>query len=254
MTMIIPETNNANDHEENIILNESSTDGILDEESLSSSSTSSDEDNLIEEDNEEDNFMNTHVVFSNQDPTLNQTQDNINTNHGFFTTHTGDSPINILQDQKKLSVTGHVIFNQAGTCTTRKNHNITGTSRQKHLVQSLCATIPGQASPLLQPEASLFPRHFYIAANNDKCSILGARPLFLINSKRHIYGFSSTLSQARLHMTNPFSTTSTDPNLMCMYFDQLANMSLNNNHSRDLFQRGFVVDNKSACGLSTREK
>ena len=55
-------------------------------------------------------------------------------------------------------------------------------------------------------------------------------------------------------MTNPFSTTSTDPNFMCMYFDQLANMALNNNHSRDLFQRGFVVDNKSACGLSAREK
>jgi len=55
-------------------------------------------------------------------------------------------------------------------------------------------------------------------------------------------------------MTNPFSTSSSDPNFMCMYFDQLANMSLNNNHSRDLFQRGFVVDNKSACGLSARDK
>ena len=39
-----------------------------------------------------------------------------------------------------------------------------------------------------------------------------------------------------------------------MYFDQLANTSLNNNHSRYLFQRIFDVDNKSTCGLSTREK
>ena len=116
-----------------------------------------------------------------------------------------------------------------------RKYNIEGTSRQKHLVQSLCATVPGQASPLLQPEASLFPRHFYIAAKNDPCAILGARPIFLISSKKHCYGFASTLSQARLHMTNPFSTTSSDPNLMCMYFDQLANMALNNNHSRDLF-------------------
>ena len=66
-------------------------------------------------------------------------------------------------------------------------------------------------------------------------TVLGARPLFLINSKRHIYGFSSTLSQARLHMANQFSTTNTDPNLMCMYSDQIANMSLNNNHSRNPF-------------------
>ena len=76
--------------------------------------------------------------------------------------------------------------------------------------------------------------------------------IFLINYKRHNYGFVSTLSQARCHMTNPFSTTSFDPNLMCMYSDQLANMALNNNHSRGLFQRGCVVDNKSACVLSTR--
>ena len=47
--------------------------------------------------------MNTHVVFSNQDPTLNQTQDNNNTNQGFFTTYSGDSPTNILQDQKNIS-------------------------------------------------------------------------------------------------------------------------------------------------------
>ena len=173
---------------------------------------------------------------------------------GFFTTHSGDSPANIFQDKNRLTITGHVIFNQAGTCTRRRKHNIEGTSRQKHIVQSLCATIPGQASPLLQPEASLFPRHFYISAKKDKCSILGARPIFLMNSKRYNYGFASTLSQARLHMTNPFSTTSSDPNFMCMYFDQLANMALNNNHSRDLFQRGFVVDNKSACGLSARDK
>ena len=118
----------------------------------------------------------------------------------------------------------------------------------------MCATTSGKNAPLLQPESSLFPRHFYISAKTDNCSILGARPLFCMNSKTFNYGFCSTLSQARLHMTNPFSTTSTDPNFMCMYFDQLANMALSNNHSRDVLERGFVVDNKSSCGLGVRDK
>jgi hypothetical protein len=100
----------------------------------------------------------------------------------------------------------------------------------------------------------LFPRHFYISADKDRCSLIGAIPLFIINSKHHNYGFASTLSQVSLHMTNYFSTTITDPRFMCMYFDQLANMSLNNNHSRDIFQRGFVVDNKSSCELGVRDK
>ena len=101
MTMIIPETSNAIDYEDNISFNENPTNEILDEESSLLSSSSSDEDNLFEEDNVEENFAATHVVFSNQDPTLNQTQDNINADQGFFTTHSGDSPVNILQDQKK---------------------------------------------------------------------------------------------------------------------------------------------------------
>ena len=74
-----------------------------------------------------------------------------------------------------------------------------------------------------------------------------------MNPKKHTYGFASTLLQARVHMTNPYTTFS-DPKFMCFYFYQLANMALNENHSRDLFERGLVVDNKSASGLSVRDK
>ena len=55
-------------------------------------------------------------------------------------------------------------------------------------------------------------------------------------------------------MTNPCFTTSTDPDHMCFYFDQLGNMTLNKYHSRDVFQRGFVVDDKSNSGMSIRDK
>eukprot|EP00957_Ditylum_brightwellii_P113437 8648853-Ditylum_brightwellii.AAC.2 len=62
------------------------------------------------------------------------------------------------------------------------------------------------------------------------------------------------LTQARMHMTNPNSTTSTDPNFMCLYFDMLGNMVMSKCHSRDIFEREFVVDNKSAYDMSVRDQ
>ena len=41
---------------------------------------------------------------------------------------------------------------------------------------------------------------------------------------------------------------------MCYYFDFLCNMTLNKHHSRDVFEIGFVVDNKSDSGMSVRDK
>ena len=77
--------------------------------------------------------------------------------------------------------------------------------------------------------------------------------MFLFNKETCPYGFASTLFQARVHMANPFSTTSTDTNLMCFYFDELGNRKMNNYHSRDVFRRGFVVDDKSPNGIGLRQ-
>mmetsp|Transcript_10982 Transcript_10982/g.23263 ORF Transcript_10982/g.23263 Transcript_10982/m.23263 type:complete len:127 (+) Transcript_10982:3509-3889(+) len=57
-----------------------------------------------------------------------------------------------------------------------------------------------------------------------------------------------------MHMTNPLLTLSTDPNIMCTYFDILGNIAMSTSHSRDIFERGFVADNKSACGMSVPEQ
>ena len=199
---------------------------------------------------DDDSIMDDFLSTSRQDTTLDLTTNNAVQDQGFLTMNAGDDPINVLQDPKTVVVGGHVIFNQAGKCTTRSKQTIEGNSRERYMVQSLCATSPGQASPLLQPGASLFTRHYYASAEHGECSILGAEPLFLLCSKTNLYGFASMLTHARMHMTNPFSTTSTDPNLMCLYFDMLGNMVMNKCHSRDIFQRGFVVDNKSAYGMS----
>ena len=249
-----PNLNEDDDeHYNDIFLNPNDT--IEDEEETNNGDDDSSYLDLLDENLNEEEILDVDVLInSERDDSLDLSSDNIIINEGFLTTNAGDQPANVNQNNEMLRVDGHVIFNQVGRCTSRNNQTITGTSCQQYMVQSLCATTSGQSPPLLQPEASLFPRHFYISASHDECSILGAQPLFLLCSKTHPYGFSSVLDHARMHMTNPSSTTSTDPNFMCLYFDMLGNMVMNQCHSRDIFERGFVVDNSSSYGMSIRDK
>ena len=85
------------------------------------------------------------LLFQNRIQHLfNQTIDNQCVNQGFAATHTADIPISITQDKHRNTVTGHMIFNHVGSLTIRCISNIEGNSRQKHLVQSLCMSIPGK--------------------------------------------------------------------------------------------------------------
>ena len=84
--------------------------------------------------------------------------------------------------------------------------------------------------------------------------MLASRPLFLMSSKTHPCGFSSTLSQVTMHMTNPCSTTSTEPTFMPYYLNELRNTALSKFHSRDIFQTGFAVDEKISTRISFRDQ
>ena len=235
-----PNLNEDDDEHNDIFLNPNDT--IEDKEETNNGDDDSSYLDLLDENLNEEEILDVDVLINlERDDSLDLSSDNIIINEGFLTTNAGDQPANVNQNNEMLRVDGHVIFNQVGRCTSRNNQTITGTSCQQYMVQSLCATTSGQSPPLLQPEASLFPRHFYISASHDECSILGAQPLFLLCSKTHPYGFSSVLDHARMHMTNPSSTTSTDPNFMCLYFDMLGNMVMNQCHSRDIFERGFLL-------------
>ena len=79
------------------------------------------------------------------DDTLDLTYDNIINNEGFMTTDSGDETQNVTQHDEMLAIDGHVIFNQAGRCTTRHNQTISETSCQRYIVQFLYATTSGQA-------------------------------------------------------------------------------------------------------------
>ena len=194
------------------------------------------------------------ITFAPEDPTLALTEDNRDLSVGFETTNAGAEVFRVSEHPLSDRINGHVIFNQAGSALRRRNSSIVGGSRQRHFVQSFCATSPGHPCPLLQPEAMVFPRHFYSCAEHDSASLHGARPIFLVNSTESPYGFETLLIHARIRMNSADSTTGPDFNYMTFLFDELANIATGHCHSRDVIKRGLVVDERSAFGMKLREK
>ena len=89
---------NDNDHDENKILNK---------DKLSVSS----DDSIIDEGNDIQNVMDAHAVFSEQDPTLNQTLDNQDNNAAFSpqTLATAQEMLNMMSVKMQLLVTSYSI-------------------------------------------------------------------------------------------------------------------------------------------------
>ena len=129
-----PKQNIDINKEVNIYLNGTYNNDQSENESKASNESvdSNDPDENDECDQNESNPMLEFVTFLEQDITLDQTSDNVVNNVGFETTHTGLNAINVNQNDSTLTVSGHVIFNQVGSCTMRQNNNINGTSKQKH--------------------------------------------------------------------------------------------------------------------------
>ena len=94
-------------------------------------------------------IMKVCIWHTDKDITLDATEENISNKQGFITIDAGDSYNKITQSHNTEVISGHVISNKVGSCTSRKNHIIYGTSRQRHFVQNLCSKYSGQSYPLL---------------------------------------------------------------------------------------------------------
>ena len=245
------ETNDAivEDHSDNESVGESAEIPEDNDNISTDGSVDSDRDSNADYENYSDFLVN-----ADQDLTLDTTQDNTDIDIGFETTDAGDEPVNIHLRDGSDPISGAVLFNQVGSCTTRQNNIIRGTNRQRNFVQKLCSTSPGQVSPLLQPEAAVFPRHFYVSAEHNAYTLLGARPLVLYSTRAHPYGYKSGLITSRIRMTSTHSTTGTDLTYMAHNFDELGNRLMSSSHSRDIYSRGFVVEQNSTLGVGVRER
>ena len=77
---------------------------------------------------------------TDQNITLDTTDDNISNEQGLITTDDGDCYSNITTSHNIEVIFGQVIFNQVGSYTLMKNNTISGISKQRHFVQNLCST------------------------------------------------------------------------------------------------------------------
>lgn len=170
------------------------------------------------------------------------------------TTNAGDLPIEIKEKQGiGRHVSGHVILNQIGSLLSRQKHKIRSFSGQKHFLQRLCSTIKGESIPLAFPDAMLFPSIFWHMIP-DINSYPGAIPSSLLNDKTSKHGIASIRDHVLNRMTLPCSTTSTCPRYIAYCYDMLSNLTMVNEDSRIVMNRGFTVDTTSATGLSVRSK
>ena len=99
--------------------------GVNDDMILNNNDISDDDYANIEPNNDElVDLMENFVISLVQDSPLDLTKDNRNTCVGFFNTNVGDLPLNVESNQSSDAVSGHVIFNQAGQCVSRRNEAI----------------------------------------------------------------------------------------------------------------------------------
>ena len=208
-----------------------------------------------EDDDEDENAThNDFVTYNDIDASQDQSEDNIDRDSGFFTTQAGDLPTIIEQDPFRDRVSGHVLYNQAAVCTTRYDKRINGTNSQKHFIQRLCATTPGQTCPLISLEQCMHPRIFYSSASSDSYAILGALPTWVYGKEQHPQGFAHLADISRTRLTTSGSLTMTDAHYHKFWFDVMSNKALSMGDSRQIIERGFQVDSSSNIGLSVRNK
>ena len=87
------------------------------------------------------------------------------------------------QDNYRIPM--HVIFNQTGALCTRYKKRITGLELQQHIVQKFVSMVSGNSVPVLYLLGSMFPKHFWSSATDDRASILGVLPISCYTKEAH---------------------------------------------------------------------
>jgi hypothetical protein len=81
----------------------------------------------------------------------------------FLITNAGDIFCKAIPHDHMEHVSGHLLLNQAPIFLKRYGKApVSGTQAQKHFIQPLASSIPGESSPLLYMESSLFTGIFYM--------------------------------------------------------------------------------------------
>ena len=117
----------------------------------------------------------------------------------------------IMSEDKNwlIRTNGHVLLNQTGKLLTRRHNNMNSNKIQKHFIQSIASTVPGNCIPLLYPEGMMFPSIFWKML--DDGTIVGAIPSSLMNQQHantRAFAFHKDVYRSRL--TSPHCQSGTN--------------------------------------------
>ena len=144
-------------------------------------------------------------------------------------------------------------MNQIGSLLDRSKHRIRSTTSQKHFIHELVSVIPGEPIPLLYPEEMMFPSIFW-KATEESCSILGAIPSSILTNSAQKYGIANVREHMRNRLTLSGTATSTSQHYIHYAYDSCVNLTLNNQDTRIVLNRGLTVgeDKKSSLQVKSR--
>ena len=94
--------------------------------------------------------------------------------------------------------------------------------------------------PIIYPEGILFASIFH-AMVPDYGSICGSIPSFLFNGIKSIHVFSHMHDHLKSRLTSVSIATSTNPTYASYCFDKWPNLSLNNEYTSIVLNRGLAV-------------
>ena len=124
---------------------------------------------------------------------------------------------------------------------------------QKYFIQGLASVIPGEPIPMLYPEGMIFPSIFW-KATEGSCSILGAIPSSLLTNSSRNYGIANVRDHMRNRLTLSGTATSTSQHYMHYAYDSCVNLTLNNQDSRIVLNRGLTVGEDKKSSLQVKSK
>ena len=171
------------------------------------------------------------------------------------TTNTADTTLEVEEVQRSENhyVSGHIILNQIGSLLDRPKHRICSTTSQKHFIQGLVSVIPGEPIPLIYPEAMMFPSIFW-KATEQCCSILGAIPCSLLTNVPRQYGIANVKDHMQNRLCLSGTATSTSQHYIHFAYDSCVNLTLNNQDSRIVLNRGLTVAEDKTNSLQVKSR
>ena len=167
-----------------------------------------------------------------------------------------ENSVNIsFESQEKVKYgfkfSGCKVLNNVGSLMTRNQYYIKGSRCVNHHTKKLCSVAKCKYIYLLYPEGILFSS-LHWKATNEKCSIVGAIPYYLLNLCCIQEGFSSIQQHVCTRLTSTSKAMVSDPIYICHYYYTMENLFASLNDTRLVINHSLTVSEDKHFNLGVR--